>query len=528
MDSSKRLIDVALLTAIVLFSLLYLAAISTYWKITPDSATYVSAAESLVSGEGYRVRGRPVMAFPPVTSLIFAIGILLVPYKYLALNATMAIFALLSLLVFYLLFEKEVGKRKAAALVLVAMASIHLFRQTTFLLSDIFYMFFSALALLVRRELGEDGGWRGYTVLGLLVLMSCMTRLVGITLALAIMIDSSRTLLGKHARRGSAILVILMLAVSACVLSWEYRNLGLGVSYARLAFQEEPWVEGSAYISVAGMVQRLFVNVGGYSLIGSILTNDIFDDFLGTYHYAKLLALSVFCGLFFWGLLVSMKKKLTATPTYVAGYLLTVALYQPHIERRWLLPILPFLFFFSLAGLKSFTERARDLLGRSAPAIVYSGVAIYMACYLGYGLTYMLRRIPEEHRSPFGEHPIKYTYNYDLQRLALWLRDHAASGDSYICQHPLMTDFMTGRRGQTFPFSRDPTRLLTRLETGRIRYVLVDKTKPAVQRFLIPVIRTYPDQFVLVQEEMRASLYEFHGISGRGAASPHASPNSRR
>jgi hypothetical protein len=69
--------------------------------------------------------------------------------------------------------------------------------------------------------------------------------------------------------------------------------------------------------------------------------------------------------------------------------------------------------------------------------------------------------------------------------------------------------YLAEREAYAFPFSSDPAKLLDLLEGGQVRYVLADKKKAYVRDFLLPAIQTYPDRFKLIQEEERASLYEF-------------------
>ena len=104
MDSTKRkLLTIVVVSLLLLFSIFYIAAISSYWKITPDSATYVFAGESLAVGEGYMEKGKPVELFPPMTSLIFSVFILIFPGSYFALNAVVTVFVFLSLFLCFIL-----------------------------------------------------------------------------------------------------------------------------------------------------------------------------------------------------------------------------------------------------------------------------------------------------------------------------------------------------------------------------------------------------------------------------------------
>ncbi len=142
-------------------------------------------------------------------------------------------------------------------------------------------------------------------------------------------------------------------------------------------------------------------------------------------------------------------------------------------------------------------------------ALRRASALLYVGAYLAYGAHGIIHAIPESHRSPFGAHPIKYGFNYDTQRLALRLKDESSPGDAYVCLHPNMMDLLTARKGYGFPLSRDPERLMKLLTDKRIRYVLVDKRKPSVRKFALPVIRSHPEEFRLIEDAKRASLYEF-------------------
>ena len=58
-----RLFTLTLVVVALLFSFLYVSAISSYWKITPDSATYVLAGKSLAQGEGYKEMGKAIQTY---------------------------------------------------------------------------------------------------------------------------------------------------------------------------------------------------------------------------------------------------------------------------------------------------------------------------------------------------------------------------------------------------------------------------------------------------------------------------------
>ena len=502
--AGERVGAVAILLALVLCAVLYLMAVGPYWKISPDSVSYVSAAVSLASGQGYSEAGKPVILFPPVTSLMFSIAILLFPGSYLALNALVTVFALLAHAAAFVLLRKQVSSVRAAVSVLLSLGSILMFYTSTLLLSDILYFFWSMVALAAAEHLSERQSTRAQQLtLAVIVWIACMTRIAGVTLVAAIVCHSLISPQRKEVRRS---LLVFMLLVALTIALWEVRSLRLGTSYLKLTLQNEPWVDEAGYASPLGQLRKFYHNLDDYGVIGDILTNDIFRD---QWTYTGLLARGIPLALFCLGLAHSIRRRITVTDIYCAIYLLVSGLYFTYIDIRFFVPIMPLLFHYALVGGHAILEQARLRLRRLAPTIARIGLAVYVAGFVWAGVAEMVRAVPGEHTSPFGAHPIKYVHNYDLQRLGLWLRDNSAPYETYVCQHADLVGYITEREGYNFPFSADPDKVVDALEAKQVTYVLADKKKEMVQQFLLPAIQAYPDRFTLIQDQEDASLYEF-------------------
>jgi len=501
---------VAALLLILIFAVVYAAAVGPYWKITPDSSSYVLGAKSLARGEGYTVRGNPVQLFPPLTSMIFSVFHRLSPDNYRLLNGVVTLFALASLFLFWRLFRDSLGNVAGLVIVLLSMGSVYLFQQSTFLLSDIFYMFFSAASLLAFENLmgGKSRFWvfpAGGALLG-----ACLTRSAGIALLAAVIVAMLVFLAGKRTRGaeagGSASALWLALAFVLPLLFtvlWGVRNARQGLSYFDLFFQKEAYVPEAGYATLLDLLCRFFSNLKRFLGIGEVLSNAPSDGLPVIQAVARFIG----TGLFFWGLFRSLKKELTLTALYATLYLLLIEMNQAETGFRLLVPLVPICFFYAWRGLADIGSRLR--LGAETPAGKAAAVCLvgYVLLYLGVGMSDMLHRLPREHQSPFGAYPVKYEANYDAQRLALWLRANSPAQTRYLCQHARMWDVVTERRGFDFPFSRDPRKLMNTLVGENIDYVLVDKNKEMVGAFLMPVLQAFPSKFELVIEAERASLY---------------------
>jgi len=502
--SAKNLLIVLISSGILIFSLLYLLAISTYWNITPDSAMYVMAGESIANGAGYHTRSHRVPLFPPMTSLVFSLCVLLFPQSYFALNVVVAILTLCSLLLAFILFKYELKTHHAFLIVLMSLGSTALFLQSTLLLSEIIYLFFSLLALVViRLSSRETKSLRLEILVGITLLAACMTRIVGLALVAA-MIVSILISWATHRVRPSAVRITMLLAVVAVVSLWEYSNMHRGISYFKLFFQNEPWFEEAGYMSPVVLVTRSFQNLGRSEQIVALFSNGILEHF----GYVPTLFIPLAMFFFLVGLFISLKDFRTVTPIYTAIYLWVIATWQGDEIIRHLILILPFLLYYSFLGIEFVKDKTKSLTGPVVPALISAAAGCYVVAYLGFGLTHIISAIPEQHQSPFGTYLIKYRENYDTQRLAIWLKDHSNRGDSYVTQHADMMDIITERRGYNLPLSENPKELLDLLRNKKIHFVLADKKKTEVQKYLLPVIATHPDEFSLIKDEKDASLYQ--------------------
>lgn len=500
-----KLLIILFSIGILVFSVLYLLAVSPYWKITPDSTVYVLAAESIAAGEGYTIKNQPVPVVPPMTSLIFSLCIFFFPGSYLALNGTVTALALGSVLLAFILFKYDTEAPSALALCSMCIASTVLFAYSTFLLSDIVYLFFSLLALVVIQQPRSKGkGWPTDIVIGMLLLAACMTRIVGLALVSAIILSAiTAWLTGRAAPRPVLMFMLLLVMISVGLL--EYRNLFLDHSNFQLFLQKDPWVDESGYVSAVEFGTRFFKNSDRYEGILTIFANGMLEDF----GRLQRVLLPLTACIFLLGLVISMTKASNVAAIYTGIYLWLIATFQGDAGIRYFVPVIPFLFYYSFVGVRFIKTAVRRATGPMIEALMSAGFACYVAAYILFGFTYMVRVIPAQHKSPFGRYAIKYTYNYDTQRLALWLKDHSSPSDAYLAQHPNMMDIMTQRKGYKLPLTRNPQTLLELLSKNRIRYVIADKTKDEAQRYLFPVIMAHPDKFNLIRDETNASLYRF-------------------
>lgn len=488
-----------LLGSIVLFAALYLAAVGPYWKISPDSVYYVEGAESLAAGNGYHLKLRP-----PLTSVLLGLPAYLFPGRYLAMNAWITIWALLSAGVGYLFFRSRNGTFRASLLTLLLLGSIPLFDLSTLLLSDVFFLFFStaALALLGRRS-NASASWASAFLAAAAILAACMVRVAGLALVVAVLAHCCAS---RWRRSGESRIdwrmAVLMMAVLVYVVAWEYRAHGTGYSPVEVATQVRPFAVDSEHISPLDLPARLAGNLPEYRFLGVILSNHGLRDIGVPLIAGRMLAglTLVLLGL---GFVSQLRREVTVAEVYCLVMLLVLGIYNPWIDTRWFLPLTPLLLLYTAQG----TVRA----ARHSPGLAKVVVLLAVLGYSASGAVYMVRNIPEEHTSPFGPFPVKYTHNYDLQRLALELSGRLSDGETYLTMHPDVLSYLVRCDGQcsghSIPLSSDPEDLFSAMKANRARYLLLDETQSGVREYVFPVLEAYPERLRLVSKQPMASLY---------------------
>ena len=480
---NEKLISIVLFLSAIFFVILYISSVNNYWKITPDSSTYISGAKTLASGDGYKEQGKPITLFPPMTSVVYGISYYLSnDNSYFLQNLTVTLFAILSLMTFYYTIRNDIGQISSLIIILLSLGSVHLFYESTFLLSDVIYMFFSLYSLKIANDyLIKQENKYDMLLLIFIVLLACMTRIIGLSLVLSILIYMSLSRITGRARINMP-LVIFMLFIICIVLLWDYRGYIKGFSNFEIMMQKEAWVDESGYVNLIDLASRFVLNSRKLLSIGDILSNGALKQ-IPILHLVVNISLLLLCCT---GFAISNRRLNGITGIYTILYLIVLfSFHRTAGGYRYFVPIIPIIFFYLVNGVKYLNDRFKEFINLK---YIYFITIIYLLIYLIHGTTFIMGMIPDEHKSPFGDHPIKYPYNYDTQALAFFLNENSRPDETYVCFHPEIMDLITRRTGYHIPFSSDPDDLLNLMQKNNISYVLFDKKKKKLAKFFIPAI----------------------------------------
>ena len=477
---AARMLLLPIIAIAIAFVALYCRAVGPYWKITPDSTTYVLGAQSLAHGNGYRESGSPATLLPPGTSLLLAAGWIAGGGTYRVLNAEVMLFALASLSICFLLFRASLGTLGSSVVVLLCLGSTEVFERSTFLLSEMFFVFFSLLALWLYERDNTPGAV-------LSTLAACLVRSVGVALAMAFLLDS---LCQRKQRAHSAAYLVPLVYVAL----WELRNRLLGWSYTELMTENEPWNRGSGHITVARMLSRLVVNLGYGRAFEDLLTNGLTQQ-IG-WPILPGLVLGTLIAVGFWRLFRAGKS---AAGIYFILFPIVVALYWPEVVIRLMMPLLPLAFAYLVAGVQEIAERWNH-------KSVYVFALLFLGICLAVGFRGDLPIIAEDRTAPIPYHFVKYVGNEDIEQLALWWKAHSAESDTYACQHPNIIGIITGRSGVTYGAGGELDAVEGRLRAKHARFLFLNLNSDSDRQLALVVGQSA--KFRLTRQQGRALLYE--------------------
>jgi hypothetical protein len=434
--------------------------------------------------------------------------------NYLLMNIFIRVILAAALVLFFVLFKKEMGETKSLLIILMCLGSIFFFGLATLIHSESLYLFISALALVLLQRMDKKSGRLGIykAAITCLVLALCMTRMVGVALACAIIIsDLIRALKNKGLQKDN--MVVPMLIVIAIAALWEYRNVHLGTSYVSSALNEPAQsaiVSGSLQKIWPGrIIGRFFERLDALRVFGNLATSNLFTFTTESLKYAAEMSLSI---LFLVSLAVTVVRQPSPLNIYTALYVCSILVYMTSFknragEVRFAIPILPLLFYYMILVCGDVLARIRKIfrpLYKLIVAIFSAGLCIYFVL----GVIYMQVTIKQEHYSPFRDNLLKYNNNYDEQALALWIRDNSDKSAVYACAYPNILNVITERRGTRFPVNTDPKAVVKSLEDRNVKYVLMEKGWDE-RNCLRPALKAYPDRFKLIERRENSSLYEF-------------------
>jgi len=522
----KHLLQSPLLWILLFSAIAYYFIVVPQWSPTWDSAIYISLARAMVNGEGYTYMGYPHTKYPPGFSLLLAPIEFIAGHNFLYMRLLIAICAVGSIGLTFLLIRRTASVSVACAVSLMTAASYALFIETTHILSDVPYMFVSLAALIVAERYSRHLSMRyAFMTIGLIA-TAFMIRLVGFTLALSlvpvILISARRHPVQKRIRH--AVLVLGVIALVAGV--WMGRNalitdnlppgLRESLSYERELIVVNPDNPRSETVTQSDLVERVGRNMAHYE--------KMFVDLLTAKRVTNRFFVHLFIALWLTGWLLALFFRHTVIEYYTLFYMLVYLLWPAWQGERFLIPILPMIFYYALQPFLLFFQDPSDrfalskdkpwlhniiswlrpiqLRGQNVSSSRTALLIFLTVAVISLNALLVIPFIKKERQVPY------YTGFFAEYIGAIeWLRDNTPEDAIIIADPSPWVYLLSERKSFTSPWVPDHQKVLDSISLNGGTHV-VSNNWGYTSYFLKPVLRMHPERFREIHQIGGNIIYE--------------------
>lgn len=463
-----------------------------------DDAHYIILAESLASGQGYQLINFPrpqiERAFPPGWPLLLAPLTSLFPGDYSVLKFFSLLLSLASIALTYQLFSKRLASPYLEILTgLVALNPLLVGTSVT-VMSESAYLFFSLLALVLFDKWNtKDKAYRLMASIAVIVFYTQLIRTIGISLFIALVIH----LLFTRRFRETGIMIGVFVAgtllqgwLSGELISSGYRSQVFNSSVVEKLGQMGSNALGYFNETLAGSLIPVFA-----STLTSFLSNFKLE-FIPALLNLLILALIVLGAV--------RRKRIELPDVYLVVYLLGIlAFWNPRVgsvKARFLIPVIPLLYFYFLRGLAWAAEK-----------IIPNKTSFGASLAAGLIAATLLARSVQDWRNPVMNQMT------DLSIGANWVAENAPQ-DAIVMVNEPVPSYPHVRR-KTINFPKQGQDLKKYLDNQGIDYIIIapplqsprsTKLDKGVEEYL-SVLDAQPDTFAMVfsDAENNVLVYEY-------------------
>ncbi len=468
-----------------------------------DDAHYIILAESMAGGRGYELINFPQpqieRVFPPGWPVLLTPFTFFFPGNYTILKILTWILWLVSLPLMYKLFSKRIESPYREILLGLIALNPFLVGTSVTVMSESAYLFFSLLVFILfdSSSSGKPNNYWIVVWMAVAVLYGQLIRAIGISIFIALTIYFLFT---RRFREAAITLGIFGLGM----LIQFWLNLRNGGSVVSAGYETQ--VFNGSLVEKAG---QMWITLLGYF-------NEIAAGALVPAFGEKVTALIgpalpmignvVIILMLVVGFLLAC-SRIHPMDIYVLIYLLGVLAYwNPvvgSVKVRYLIPIIPFLYFYFVQGLKWMSDRlTKNNISNSAR---------FMFGVIGVVLLILLARNIQDWRYPVRNRMA------DLSIGAGWVAENAPADVIIMVNEPVPAYIQVRRKTVGYP--RDLQSIEKYVVNQEIDYIIISPELEAprstnldedVETQLLPILNGNPNKFVIVYRnaEYNVTVYQ--------------------
>jgi hypothetical protein len=492
----------------MLTGFVYYGLIVPYWEPHWDSAIYISLARALSRGEGYTYMGYAHTKYPPGLSLMLVPIFVFFGENILLMRCLIVICAVASVGVSYLLIRQFALASTALAVGLMTAASYALFFEATLILSDIPYMLCSLLALYYGERYRQHLTWQSASVVIGLVIAAYMIRIIGFTLAIAI---AGSILINRTADRVPKRLLhatTLVIAMVCVVAAWMARSTVVhhqppqefreSLSYEQELLSSKPRDPQATMARIKDVMTRIIGNAAYYErLISSLLSGQVVTSGI---------IMRVLTCLWVLGLIIAVTSRRSPLELYTLCYLGICLLWPSRQGERFLIPILPMLYYYPVLTVLWMLEWVK----RQTVAAFIIRDPLKALTVLAVGCMVAFLNFRQHAALAWYEGNAPY-YNHETAEYLdaiSWIKENTPKSAVIITDRAPYVWLLAEREAHSGPWLDDKFEVLESWTRNRVTHVITNDMRYA-KRYINPVVQEYRDRFKQLCRIGDITIYEY-------------------
>lgn len=471
-----------------------------------DNAGYYILGKAISTGQGYtdiHKLGNPAHNhFPPGYPVILGV-VMFFTQSITALKIVNGLFLLGTALLLYSLLQRFTDSKPFAFVVATLLLfNFHLLSYGTILMSEVPFLFFSTLAMLLFVNANGEKPFYRNPNFYLLIIVSSFSfhiRTAGIALvagfALYMLIERKFKMLGAY-----------LVGFIALGIPWFLRGQSMGGSqYIKQLFLKNPYRPENGAMEIGDWFSRFGANFGRY--LGKEIPNGVFpgvevsygEDGISNYLAGILIvAVSIFG-------IVKLKKY----KWLIAGYLIGsfgILLLWPEVwfGIRFLLPLIPFILFLFVYGVY-------ELLNLLAKKVTNKAMNPLLLLILGLFFIPQLKNLKEAADSPYQK---KFKNYFEM---AAWANSNLQEDAVVATRKPGLFYLFSGIKVTQIPYTADYNEYMDKMTEKQATHAVIDQLGYSqTGRFLYPFVQDNPEKFKVTHQISDPDTYllEYNGALG--------------
>ena len=485
---------------------LYLSSLSFNWKPEWDSAYYLILAKSILAGDGFCYLGYPCLKIPFGFPLLISPVIWLTRSSIGALNIYMLLFCGLAFCMVYLCFQKTFSSVYARFITILFGLSSLMLLYSGYIMIDVPYVAFSFLSLFfILNYIERPALATGFGAV-VFLLLCFFLRTVGVALLVGVFFFM--VLYHKHLLKSYRFALLSSLILFPVVL-WGVHNHSVVIDNNDPVWQLQEFITSkdearryrfddptSRITGMGDIVKRGAQNIGYYAGVSSSLMSGMKINpkkenlkllplwFLGSFGLIASLLLI--------GIIASLIERRTILDFYFLLYIGILFSWSAR-EPRYLLPVLPMLLHYFVAGILFVVNNASEKIPRIKrhfPNLSFWSIAIFSIFYISLHGVQNVRNVKKQHAREY--------YSCRMQNFfsaAEWLKANTALNARVVSVLAPVASLFSERQCISFPRVEDQWRILQFLHKAQGEYILVNPSYGHEERYLLSVIKNYSELF---------------------------------